>query len=117
MQYLGPLSNDLLEAEAGSWSCFLHPIFCYARGASTKLATALAWEIPVVTTSTGRRGYVWTDGDLPVANAPEGFARLADSMLDRARAAEAREQVRRVSRSSPTLDDIAATIRAVLEVA
>ena len=114
MQYLGPLPNDRLEAEARTWSCFLHPIFCYARGASTKLATALAWELPVATTTTGHRGYRWTRGGLPTADSPTEFAALADSMLDPARARETREQVQLVARSSPTVDEIATVMRAAL---
>jgi hypothetical protein len=114
VRYLGPLANDLLEAEARTWSCFVHPIFCYARGASTKLATALSWEIPIATTPTGRRGYVWRDGGLPTADEPAAFAQLAASMFDPSRAAAAREQVRKVAASSPTLEDVAAMIAAIL---
>ena len=114
MRYLGPLSNELLEAEARTWSCFLHPIFCYARGASTKLATALSWEIPIVTTPTGRRGYTWRAGQLPTACDPLEFARLAESMLDPRRAAEAREQVREVATSSSSIEEVSQLIGSIL---
>ena len=116
MRYLGPLSNEQLEAEASTWSCFLHPIFCYARGASTKLATALAWEIPIATTTTGHRGYRWSEGKLPTANDPASFAALAESMLDAARARDVRDQVRLVARSSPTVEEIAGLMRSALRV-
>lgn len=116
VRYLGPLSNDLLEAEARTWSCFLHPIFCYARGASTKLATALAWEIPIATTTTGHRGYTWHAGQLPTADDPHEFARLANAMLDMRRATEAREQVRQVAMSSPSITEVAALMRTTLEL-
>ncbi|NUQ94624.1 MAG: glycosyltransferase family 1 protein [Gemmatimonadaceae bacterium] len=116
VRYLGPLSNELLEQEARTWSCFLHPIFCYARGASTKLATPLAWEIPVATTTTGQRGYRWTEGRLPTADTPRDFALLADSMLEPSRAAEAREEVRKVARSSPTIEEIGALMRSALGI-
>ena len=114
VRYLGRLSNALLEAEARTWSCFVHPIFCYARGASTKLATALSWEIPIATTSTGRRGYTWRRGELPTANEPIAFAKLAASMFSAGRAAEAREDVRKVAASSPTIDDVGDLIASIL---
>jgi hypothetical protein len=114
VRYLGPLPNHLLEAEARTWNCFLHPIFCYARGASTKLATALSWELPIATTTTGYRGYTWSVGQLPTADDPQKFAALADSMLDLRRAAEAREQVREVAKSSPTIEEVAGLMRSAL---
>ena len=72
---LGPLDDADLRGEAGSWNCFINPLFCLSRGCSTKLATALSWEIPVVTTSFGRRGYVWNDGTLSLAERPAEFWR------------------------------------------
>src|SRR5205085_203219 len=50
VDYLGHLPDDDLRTEASSWSCFVNPIFCLPRGCSTKLATAISWEIPIVTT-------------------------------------------------------------------
>ena len=114
LTYLGPLDNARLIPEVSTWSCFLHPIFCYARGASTKLATALGWEIPIATTSMGRRGYVWREGSLPEADDPVAFAKLAASMLDEREARLARDRVRQVAHSSPTLDDVAALSRTAL---
>jgi hypothetical protein len=61
LEYLGPLDNDQLRQEAASWWAFVNPIFCVARGASTKVATALGWGLPVLTTTHGKRGYVWPD--------------------------------------------------------
>ena len=113
--YLGALPESALVEEASTWNCFLHPIFCYARGASTKLATALAWQIPVATTTTGFRGYSWRDGTIPCADDPRSFALLAETMLDRAVASRASEQVRRVTATLPTIDEVAAIIRERLE--
>ena len=59
VDYLGAIDDTALAHEAATWSAFLNPIFCQARGCSTKLAMALGWEIPIVTTPQGRRGYVW----------------------------------------------------------
>ncbi|MDH3598833.1 MAG: glycosyltransferase, partial [Candidatus Tectomicrobia bacterium] len=73
--YLGRLSDEALRKEAESWGCFLHPVFCYARGASTKLAVGLEWGLPIVTTPPGCRGYRWSRGSLVVAESPGDYAR------------------------------------------
>lgn len=61
VSYLGPLSDDELQKEIQTWSFFINPVFNYSRGASMKLAKAIEWEIPVITTMAGRRGYYWND--------------------------------------------------------
>jgi glycosyltransferase involved in cell wall biosynthesis len=114
LSYLGPLDDAQLRTEVATWSGFLHPIFCYARGASTKLAIAMGWELPIVTTSMGRRGYVWREGQLLEADDPARFADAAASLLVEQQALAVREQVRRVARSSPNLDEIAALMRRTL---
>jgi len=113
-EYLGPLDDHALEREAATWSAFLHPLFCYARGCSTKLAVAISWGLPIVTTAAGARGYTWRSGMLPMAASPEAFARLAMQMTDPGIAQAARREVAAVGRSSPTVADIAALIRAAL---
>jgi glycosyltransferase involved in cell wall biosynthesis len=115
-EYLGALSDDELAHEAGSWRAFLHPVFCVARGASTKLATGLGWGIPIVATTAGRRGYQWTSGDLIESNTPAEFVeqmiRLAedDSYMN-----SIRQQVLQVACSSPTLEQNASVLRSCLE--
>jgi len=113
-EYLGPLDDQELEREAATWSAFLHPLFCYARGCSTKLAVAISWGLPIVTTAAGARGYTWRSGTLPMAASPEAFARLAMQMTDPGIAQGARREVAAVARSSPTVADVAALIRAAL---
>jgi len=113
-EYLGPLDDQELEREAATWSAFLHPLFCYARGCSTKLAVAISWGLPIVTTAAGARGYTWRSGTLPMAASPEAFARLAMQMTDPGIAQAARRGVAAVARSSPTVADVAALIRAAL---
>ena len=114
VEYLGELSDNELESEASTWSCFLHPLFCYAAGCSTKLAIALGWQIPVVTTTPGHRGYCWQEGRLPVADDPESFARLALEMLNPASASSARIEARKVAQSTPTVSEIADLMRSSL---
>jgi hypothetical protein len=61
IEYLGELSDPELRDEAQTWSSFVHPVFCYAMGCSTKLAVAIGWEIPILTTTMGIRGYIWKE--------------------------------------------------------
>jgi hypothetical protein len=114
LEYVGPLNDAQLETEAATWNCFVHPIFCYPRGCSTKLATGLGWHLPVVTTPGGRRGYVWGAGELPIAETPGELAHLAVSMFRRETAAAARREVQRVAASSPSLDETANIVRNAL---
>lgn len=58
VRYLGPLDAGELREEAKTWSLFLNPIYWLAKGASMKLAQALAWKIPFLSTRSGARGYV-----------------------------------------------------------
>jgi hypothetical protein len=85
VDYLGPLDDDALRAEAATWCCFVNPIFVYSKGCSTKLAVALGWGLPIATTRFGARGYLWDDTTIPLANDP---AALADLVLARASAAQ-----------------------------
>jgi hypothetical protein len=110
VRYLGALSDEELDKEASTWVCFVHPLFYFARGCSMKLAVALSWQIPVVTTPAGCRGYRWREGSLPVADTPEALARLALRFADPGTAAAARKEVAAIARSAPTIDDVAALV-------
>ena len=114
VDYLGPLDDFELHEEARTWNGFLHPIFCHPRGCSTKLATAIAWEIPIVTTPAGHRGYTWKTGSLLLAETPDDFASVCIELLDRRRAETARHEVAQIAASSPHTDDVAAKLRVML---
>ena len=116
-EYLGPLTDAELEREAASWSVFVHPLFSMARGCSTKLAVALAWQLPIVTTPAGARGYTWHDGVLPTADTPEAFAQLAAELAAPEAARRAREQVAAIVRSSPTIAEVGRLIGGALGLA
>ncbi len=77
IDYLGRLDDASLHLEAATWRAFVNPIFCPARGASTKVATALGWGLPVLTTPHGARGYRWPADTLPLADDPAALAALA----------------------------------------
>ena len=117
VEYLGRLSDDELRREAATWSGFLHPIFRLPRGCSTKLATAIGWRLPIVTTPQGRRGYIWREGSLLEAHDPETFVRHALALRDQAFAVSVRNEVERVAATSPTLPEVAARLRQILGLA
>ena len=71
---MGYLNQSELGAEVSTWAFFLNPVFYYSRGVSTKLAKALSWGLPVITTSIGCRGYQWEKGDPIFAEDVNDFA-------------------------------------------
>ncbi len=81
--YLGELSNENLEIEAASWALFLNPVWWYSTGASTKLAKAISWGVPIITTTAGMRGYKWLKGNLLVVETPKQMcSKLNDNVFD-----------------------------------
>jgi hypothetical protein len=114
VDYLGSLDDAALRREASTWNCFIHPMFCYARGSSTKLATALSWHLPVATTTAGVRGYRWRDGRIPLADSANDLARLAVSLLDMKVAQEVRLEVIAAANSCPTPQGVASDLRSAL---
>lgn len=76
VDYLGVISDPELLREAQSWTVAANPVFCYPRGASTKLATYLGWGLPVVSTTAGARGYEWSSGKIPISDDPSEFATM-----------------------------------------
>ena len=116
VQYLGPLADSELTSEAKSWRAFLHPIFCFARGASTKLATGIGWGIPVVASTSGRRGYEWTSGRLLAADSPEAFVHETQKLaFDDIYMREVRQQVLEIANSSPSIVSNAIRLREHLD--
>ena len=115
VDYLGPLSDGALAREVSTWTAFLNPIFCRARGCSTKLATALSWRIPIVTTPIGRRGYTWREGSLCEASSPENFVSECLGLLGPGQAEAARKQSIKAAETAPTTDEIASILRQELE--
>ncbi len=115
VDYLGNLDDQALRAEASGWQAFVHPIFCQARGCSTKLATALAWGIPIVTTELGRRGYVWSAGGCIEANDPGDFVERMLQLRDGDFAQRTRSDVMAAATSGPDIVDVASRLRSFLD--
>ena len=93
MEYLGPMEGAEVEHEAASWCAFLHPMFCFARGCSTKLATGLGWQIPCLSTESGVRGYDLPSGAVVMAVGPQEFALQACKLANQAVAKETQARV------------------------
>jgi len=117
LEYLGPLSDAEFAAEARSWCAFVNPIFCFARGCSTKLAVPLSWRLPIATTRAGARGYVWDENLVPLVETPTDLAQLARQLSDPAQAARQRRAIDVLAAQSPRLVDLAAVVRAALRKA
>lgn len=83
IDYIGPVSDKDLVDEVSRWSVFINPVFWYARGASTKLAQAINWGIPCITTPAGRRGYELSNSDIITKDdSPASFAEKLIKVLD-----------------------------------
>jgi len=111
VNYLGELNDEELREDASTWSTFINPVFCYAMGCSTKLAVALGWEIPIVTTTMGIRGYIWNEGDIPIADEAESFANLVIEYSDPAKSTAIKEEIQKTRNSSPNIADVANIIK------
>jgi len=114
--FLGAIDDPALDNEASTWNAFIHPIFCLPRGCSTKLAGAIAWQIPIITTPHGRRGFIWSDGGVLEANDASRFVQLCRRMMDRSSAEAARADVVRIATSSPSIGDVAKLLRELLDI-
>ena len=117
VDYLGPLDDCALQQEASTWNAFLHPIFCLPRGCSTKLTTALNWQIPIVTTTAGCRGYAWKEGNFTTAENARAFAEASLKLLDIHYARLARAGIIALSNSSPCITDNAKAFTEFLSLA
>lgn len=114
VNYLGRLSTQALQVESASWCWFIHPLFCWSRGCSTKLADALEWQIPVLTTEAGCRGYTWTDGSIVKANSPEEFSHFLKHLEIDDTLLRAKADIVTVSSSSPKISDVAQAVNHAL---
>lgn len=115
VDYMGRLSDAELKQEAASWALFLHPIFWYARGASTKLAFPINWGVPVITTTAGLRGYEWDSGAIHVRESPQDFAKeIVELAYDLGALHHASEEIRQVARSGPILVNLASSLNKIL---
>jgi hypothetical protein len=110
VEYLGPLTDAQLRLEAATWSCFVHPIFEYAKGYSTKLGMALGWGLPIATSEFGARGYVWDRQLLPLARSTAELVQLVQERCVVHRFCEHRQATKHVADLAPKLEQVGAEI-------
>ncbi|MBA3848436.1 MAG: hypothetical protein C0502_00390 [Opitutus sp.] len=115
IDYRGRLDDAALRAEAATWCAFANPIFCAARGASTKVATALGWGLPVFTTPQGARGYRWPAGTLPLAGSAAELAALLAAAATAKDSSDWRARAAAVRATAPTAEESADQLRAFLQ--
>jgi glycosyltransferase involved in cell wall biosynthesis len=112
VEYLGELGDDELEKEVATWAFLLNPVWWYATGASTKLARAISWGLPIITTTAGMRGYEWKQGALLVADNP---AAMADLLIREANCPDQvtywGNQTRLIAENGPDQHELANRIR------
>lgn len=107
VEYAGFLPAEELEKEVSSWALFLNPVFYCSRGVSTKLAKALGWGLPVISTDAGTRGYKWENGKLLIA---EDAGDMARQIVENAGNRQAIDTIRtgciQAAKSAPLLKQI-----------
>ena len=108
--YLGRLTEEGLKKEATSWCAFVNPIFCHARGASTKVATALGWGLPVLTTSMGARGYIWDKNLIPFQETPAELAAECKLVAESDNLGLLFQKAHLLANLAPSVDQVAAMI-------
>lgn len=107
IKYQGYLDEKQLIEEVSSWSFFLNIAFYYSRGVSTKLAKALSYGIPIISTSIGNRGYLWKEGKILTGTSPDNVADLiVENCFSQACIYEAQDQSKLVALSTPTFFEI-----------
>lgn len=107
VKYIGYLTNEELKKEVSQWSFFLNPVFYYSRGVSTKLAKALSWYLPVITTKIGCRGYEWEIGNPIFANSVIQMAEIIiESANNREIIYKAKKSITDMANSIPSLNTI-----------
>ena len=114
VEFLGPLNEAELEKEASSWCAFLNPIFCFARGCSTKLSTGLQWGLPCITTASGLRGYDLPSEAVVLADGPEQFAEKVLEYSSRVNAKIAKERMEKVRNRFPDWSAVSRKMKELL---
>jgi glycosyltransferase involved in cell wall biosynthesis len=113
--YMGYLDQSALLSEVSGWTYFLNPVFYYSRGVSTKLAKALSWGLPVITTKIGCRGYQWLKGNPVFA---ETSIEMAKILINYSKSPELIKQsmihTEELVDSTPTIKTISQSLEQVL---
>ncbi len=115
VSYLGELSDDSLETEVATWAILLNPVWWYSTGASTKLAKAISWGIPIVTTTAGMRGYKWSKGSLLLADTPAQMCKtILENIHDLPTILNNAGQARMVAQNGLSVQDLADMVKQLI---
>jgi hypothetical protein len=114
VEYLGGLSDEAMAEEARSWASFVNPIFGYPRGCSTKLAVPLSWQIPVMTSRAGARGYVWDESLIPLADTAAELAATSISCTDLSEMTNLSNHTKELAARSPSWTEVSGILRSAL---
>lgn len=116
VEYLGELTDKELDEEITTWSFLLNPVWWYSTGASTKLAKAISWGIPIATTTAGMRGYYWNKGSLLIADTPaEMTKKINEQIASPEKIKYWSEQTRTVAENGLTNQELSAIMKSVYE--
>lgn len=106
LDVLGYLNYDDLQKEASTWSFFLNLVFYYSKGVSTKLADAISWGIPIITTHYGNRGYLLSEDSLPVVKDEKEMAEYIIENIDNIKLLdELQQKVLKIHEFPPKLEN------------
>ncbi len=112
INYIGYLSDEELREEAKLWTLFANVVFWYSRGVSTKVAQMIGWEIPVITTKAGIRGYEWIEGEmLVVKDAKEMAEMIIKFFEDKGLQDNLNAEMRKIKKTSPTLEELSQRLK------
>ena len=108
VNYKGELSDIELVKEVSTWSFIFNPVFWYSMGVSTKLAKAIEWEVPVISTTYGNRGYFWNEGEIIEKNTPEEMAEFfIDNINNKEIINYHKKEIIKIKQSSFSLKELA----------
>lgn len=111
ISYKGELLDNQLEVETATWALFLNPVFWYSMGVTTKVAKAIEWGIPVLTTHFGLRGYQWSVGQMLIVNNEIEMAQTIITYLNNPHLIDSlKNEMENIKKSSATLSDLALKI-------
>lgn len=111
ISYIGELLDNQLEQEISTWALFLNPVFWYSMGVTTKVAKAIEWGIPVITTKFGLRGYEWTKGQMSIVNNENDMAKFIISHLNNSELIEKlKQEMIEIKNSSYSINELVSKI-------
>ena len=112
IKYIGYLTDEELVEEAKLWTIFANTVFWYSRGVSTKVAQMIGWEIPVITTKAGIRGYEWKEGEMLIARDAADMARMIIEFFEnKSLQDDLNTEMIKIKKTCPTLEELSERLK------